>query len=232
MLDIHTHILPGMDDGSRSVEQSLRMLASEVQQGVHAVALTPHYNAGRESPTGFLQRRDAAEQKLRSAFRDQREFVQLLCGAEVAYFDGMCRAEEIDQLCIGNTNVMLIEMPFCKWSRRMVRELQELRQLRGIQPVMAHVERYRAFQPRGWVDELIEQGMLIQVNTSFFLRWQTSFVALSMLKKQRIHFVASDCHNMELRKPDLGTAVQRMEKYAGKQTTAFLRENSRKLLGG
>ena len=232
MLDIHTHILPGMDDGSRSAEQSVKMLACEAEQGVRAVALTPHYHAGRESPSGFVERRRAAEKTLAGALAGRGLDLQLLCGAEVAYFDGMCRAEEIDLLCIGDTRAMLIEMPFCKWSRRMVSELQELRQLRGIQPVLAHVERYMAFHPRGWAQELADQELLVQVNTSFLLRWQTALKAKNLLKKQCIHFVASDCHNLERRRPDLGDAVHRMERLVGSQAAAYLNENAMRVLGG
>lgn len=232
MLDIHTHILPGMDDGSRSVEQSIAMLECEAAQGVHTIALTPHYSASRESPQSFVKRRAAAQREMRYVLQGIPRIPELLAGAEVAYFDGMCRTEDIGLLCIGNTNAMLIEMPFCKWNRRMLGELEELRSLRGIQPVLAHVERYMSFQPAGLISQLCESGMLIQVNASFVLRWQTAWKAMSMLKRQTIHFVASDCHDTQKRVPNLDAAMRRIEGKLGLQTVEFLKSNAEMLLEG
>lgn len=232
MLDIHTHILPGMDDGSRTPEQSLTMLQREAEQGIRMVALTPHYHAGKEAPDQFVARRKASEQLLNEALRGKKGMPELLAGAEVAYFDGMCRSEDIELLCIGRTKAMLIEMPFCKWNQRMIGELQELRQFRGIQPVLAHIERYMPFQSSGLVDQLIENGMLIQANTSFFLRWQTAWKASSMLKHQKIHFVATDCHDTVKRVPNLGETLQKLEQRLGTQTRAFLENSAQMLLGG
>ena len=232
MLDIHTHILPGMDDGSRTPEQSLTLLQREAEQGVRAVALTPHYHAGKEAPHQFVARRRTSEQLLNEALRGQKGMPELLPGAEVAYFDGMCRSDEIDLLCIGRTRAMLIEMPFCKWNQRMISELQELRQFRGIQPILAHIERYMPFQPSGLFDQLSESGMLLQVNTSFFLRWQTAWKASSMLKHRKIHFVATDCHDPVKRVPNLGETLKKLEHRLGAQTLAFLQDNAQTLLGG
>lgn len=232
MLDLHTHILPGMDDGSRSVEQSLAMLAMEAEQGVDAVALTPHYTANRESPAEFIQRRRAAEQLLRSALRDKPGMPRLIPGAEVAYFDGMSRAEETPLLCLENTRAMLVEMPFCRWTNRMLSELEELRHMRQVQPVMAHVERYLAFQDRDMVDQLLDLGMWIQVNGSFFLQWQTSGRAMRLLRDGCIHFLGSDSHNLKDRAPDLGQAMAKIEKKLGPEALEFLAQREKLLLEG
>ena len=232
MLDLHTHILPGMDDGSRSVEQSLAMLAMQAEQGVDAVALTPHYTANRESPAEFIQRRRAAEQRLRSALEDKPGMPRLIPGAEVAYFDGMSRAEETPLLCLENTRALLVEMPFCRWTTRMLGELEELRHMRQVQPVMAHVERYLAFQDRDMVDQLLDLGMWIQVNGSFFLQWQTSGRAMRMLRDGCIHFLGSDSHNLKDRAPDLGRAMAKIEKKLGPEALEFLAQREKLLMGG
>ena len=231
MLDIHTHMLPGMDDGSRSVEPSLAMLALEAEQGIDTVAMTPHFLADREAPQQFLLRRQAAEYQLRSALADQPGMPQILCGAEVAFFEGLSRAEGIGQLCIQGTNVMLVEMPFSKWTPRMLHELAELKHVHGIQPVLAHVERYQSFTNWGTIEQLQDEGMWIQVNTSFFLRWQTAHKALSMLKNRQIHFVASDSHNLLQRRPDLGEALVKIGKKLGDQAIAYLETTSAMLTG-
>lgn len=231
MLDIHTHMLPGMDDGSRSVEQSLAMLALEAEQGIDTVAMTPHFLADREGPEQFLARRYAAEEKLRSALADKPGMPKILCGAEVAFFEGLSRAEGIDALCIGDSRVMLVEMPFSKWNPRILNELTELRQVRGIQPVLAHVERYRSFVPDAVIDQLRDEGMWIQVNTSFFLHWQTARKAMARLKKREIHFIATDSHNLLKRPPNLGSVLEKVEKKLGAQTMAYLETTSAMVTG-
>lgn len=81
MIDLHTHILPGMDDGSRDVLESLAMLEASAAQGVGLVAATPHFYAEENSPERFLSRRAEAAQRLRAALRPGLPEIRL--GAEV-----------------------------------------------------------------------------------------------------------------------------------------------------
>lgn len=231
MLDVHTHILPGIDDGSRSVEQSLTMLRAEAEQGVKTVMLTPHYRATRESPAEFARRRAAAEDRLREAVGDQEGLPALYCGAEVEFFEGLSHVEELEPLCIGGGSVMLIEMPFCPWNRRMLAEISALQQHRGVQPILAHIERYRSFQPKGLWEELSDRGVWLQCNTSFFRRWQTSRIAMSMLKRRLVDFVATDSHDLERRAPDLGAAMEKIGAKLGREALDFLRSGEEALLG-
>ena len=231
MLDVHTHILPGIDDGSRSVEQSLTMLRAEAEQGVKTVMLTPHYRATRESPAEFAGRRAAAEVCLREAVGDQEGLPALYCGAEVEFFEGLSHVEELEPLCIGGGSVMLIEMPFCPWNRRMLAEISALQQHRGVQPILAHIERYRSFQPKGLWEELSDHGVWLQCNTSFFRRWQTSRIAMSMLKRRLVDFVATDSHDLERRAPDLGAAMEKIGAKLGREALDFLRSGEEALLG-
>lgn len=232
ILDIHTHILPGMDDGSKGLKQSVTMLRQETAQGVDAVVMTPHFYADRESPERFMQRRLVSENRLKNVMGDKTGIPELRVGAEVAFFDGICRTEAIELLCISGTNAMLIEMPFCKWNKRMIGELEELRYLRRIQPVLAHVERYMQFQSSDAIGQLCDLGMWIQVNTSFILRWQTSMRALSMIKQKSIHFIGSDCHNMQHRAPDMGEAMDKIKRKLGTQSMTYLSRNAERLLEG
>lgn len=232
MLDLHTHILPGMDDGSRSIEQSIAMLQLETEQGVDTVVLTPHYDAEREAPADFARRRAEAEFQLRGALGFHPGLPSLLCGAEVAYFEGLSHVADLQPLCIGQTGTMLVEMPFCPWNRRMLGDLFELQQRHGIRPILAHIERYRAFQPAGTFEELRQSGVWLQCNASFFLRWQTRSQAMSLLRQHLVHFIASDCHSLDHRPPNVGSAMERVEKKLGAEAVAFLAQNKDALLGG
>lgn len=89
MIDFHSHILPGIDDGSRDIEMSLRMLESSLRQGVTAIALTPHFYADNDTPERFLKRRDESFRELQ---RVSGSRPRLLKGAEVYYFPGFSTA--------------------------------------------------------------------------------------------------------------------------------------------
>jgi len=112
MLDIHTHILPNIDDGSRSVAESVAMIRASMEQGVNRLALTPHFYPERESPKRFLERRGESARELSAALAGMKQLPKMCLGAEVAYFEGMSRTEHIDSLCIGRTRMLLVELPF------------------------------------------------------------------------------------------------------------------------
>ena len=232
MLDIHTHILPMMDDGSRSLRQSKSMLQKEAKQGVDRVVLTPHYYADKESPNEFMDRRAVSIELLESGIVDIMTLPQWYLGAEVAFFQGISRIENIESLCIGDSNAMLIEMPFSRWSTNILNELFNLVENRGIQPIIAHVERYMTYQPLGTIRELCKAGIWMQANASFFINWRTSMIALWMLKKHRIQFIGSDCHDMRRRQPNLESAREVIEKRLGKGAIEYLDRMEIRLLEG
>ena len=200
MIDFHTHILPGMDDGSKDVRQSVSMLRLEAKLGVDVICLTPHFYAEQNSPAQFLERRERAWQKLKPYLWP--ELPRMRLGAEVQYFEGISEAEDVHRLRIEGTPYLLVEMPFCRWTQRMLEEVLELNDYPGTQVVLAHVERYLAMQPSGTVEWLVSKGVQIQSNLSWFGSWRTRHRAMSMLKKGQIHFLGSDCHNMDNRRPN------------------------------
>lgn len=206
MTDIHAHVLPGMDDGSGSTEESLAMLRASAEQGISRVAATPHFYAWENSPAEFLARRAAAAERLRARWAP--ELPTLLLGAEVCYFEGMSRVRELDALRVEGTRLLLLEMPFAPWTDRMLRELLLLHQRLGVDVLLAHMERYLRFQKRAVWTVLREAGVLMQCNAGFFLDWRTRARARRMLRSGQVHLLGSDCHNMRTRPPRLGDALQ------------------------
>ena len=202
MLDIHTHILPGMDDGSKSVEESLMMLREQARQGVDTVVCTPHFYAEQNDPAQFIARREAAWNQLKPELTPELPAIRL--GAEVQYFTGISRVESVSRLRIQGTNLLLLEMPFSKWTDWAVEEAMELNSREDMQVILAHIERYLQWQPKDIVERMVDAGFLIQCNVEFFKHWRTKHKALRMLRDGQIHLIASDCHNMSSRKPNLG----------------------------
>lgn len=224
VVDFHSHILPRMDDGSESVDQSLGMLQMEAEQGIKQVIATPHFYAHQHNLEYFIKRREGAERCLKEAMAVHKGLPNVIVGAEVHYFRGISASEEISSLAIGETNYILIEMPGSTWTDDMYSELSLLYEKRGLTPIVAHVDRYLGrFRTYGIPERLAEMPVLVQANADFFLNKRTVAQAVRLLKEGHIHLIGSDCHNLKSRKPNLGFAVSEIEKRLGE--TAIERIN-------
>lgn len=203
MIDIHTHILPELDDGSSGIEESKEMLCMLSEQGVDTVVATPHFYIGDTEIDEFLELRRASVEKLfQSVSEDKRP--RLAFGAEVQFFPELYTMDNVEKLCISGTKYMLVEMPFAAWSGYTYKALSKLYTARGIVPIIAHVERYLEFQEQNDADilrKLREINALIQINSSFLTERTTKRRALALVKKDLINFMGSDCHNMTTRTP-------------------------------
>ena len=212
MIDFHSHILPGVDDGSASVDESLSMLSRLAQQGVNTVIATPHYHASRESVQEFLDRRERAYVQLQQQM--PQGMPQIRLGAEVRYYPGIVRLADIKNLCLQDSNVLLLEMPMGRWTEFTLREVIELSGSRGVQLMLAHIERYwRAQSHRVW-ERFLASDILMQSNADFFIG-ATRRKALSLLKNQSIHVLGSDCHNLTTRPPRMDEAMAVIRKRMG-----------------
>ena len=100
-VDFHSHILPGVDDGSRSVEESLEMLRAEARQGIGTVVATPHFYANHDTPERFLRRRAAAWEMLQTAMAQEAGLPEVIPGAEVYYFSGISDSDQLHRLTTG-----------------------------------------------------------------------------------------------------------------------------------
>ena len=214
--DFHSHILPGIDDGSASVEQSIAMLRAEAEQGIRHVVATPHFYARYDSPEHFLEKRDAAEKLLRQEMARYSGLPELSVGAEVYFFRGMSESELLPQLTIRGKRCILIEMPHGNWPEESFRELEAIWEKRGILPLIAHIDRYiQPFKTRGIPEKLARLPVYVQANADFFLDRRTRGMAMRMLKKDQIQLLGSDCHNLDSRRPNLGMAVEEIRQKLG-----------------
>lgn len=218
-LDFHTHILPGIDDGSRSVDESKLLFDMLASQGVGTIVATPHYDPNNESVERFLERRRDAFLKMSEVCADEMPNVRL--GAEVAYYPGISRLEGLSELCVEGTKFILLEMPESKWSQYTLNEIANLSTLRGLVPVIAHVERCVGYQDKSILEWLCQNGVLIQINASFVINLSTRWYALRLLSRGVVHLIGSDCHNLKLRAPRIDKAYNIISKKLG---TTFVDE--------
>ena len=229
--DFHSHVLPCLDDGSASVEESIAMLRAEAEQGITHVIATPHFYAQRTTPERFLEKRKRSEEMLREEMARHTGLPKLSVGAEVYFFSGISDCDALKLLTIAEKDCILLEMAESPWGDCAYREIRQIRERQGLVPIIAHVDRYIGpWRDYGIPNRLQELPVAVQANASFFLRRSTASMAMRMLKQGQIHLLGSDCHNMTSRQPNLGPALQRIEKKLGKEAIRRIRSCEEMLL--
>ena len=213
MIDFHSHILPGIDDGSKNVKMSLQMLSAMRDQGIDTVIATSHFYATQRSPRRFLERREQAWDLLAPELPGDSP--DIILGAEVLYFPGISHMAELPQLCVEGTSILLLEMPFDSWTEYCIREVRELARSGEFTVLLAHIERYYFKQPVSVWDDFLSEGILMQSNADFFLPFRTRRKALKLLREGRIHLLGTDAHNMASRAPRMAEAVAMIQKHLG-----------------
>lgn len=213
MIDWHSHVLPKMDDGSRSIEESLKLINMQHRQGVDKIIATPHFYANDESVNSFLERRQASFELLKPNLAPNAP--QIILGAEVKYYHGISKMENLKALRAQDSEILLLEMPFSRWTEYMLREITEMSLMGNVKLVLAHIERYLSLQSREVMEKVYSGEIFTQVNASFFANLSTRRKAVAMLRQGKIHFVGSDCHNTTSRPPRLDSAFAVIERKLG-----------------
>lgn len=209
MVDFHSHVLPNIDDGSSSIEESLELLRISKEQGIDHIVATPHFYAESDNPKHFLERRQKAFEELKRASKSTDNLPEIALGAEVSYFEGISDCDELKQLAIADTPLLLLEMPICRWNSRMTAEISAIYEKNGLIPLIAHIDRYiNLLHDKHIGEQLAGLPVLIQANANFFISKKTQRLALKMLKKEQIHLLGSDCHNLQYRCQNLQAAAE------------------------
>lgn len=216
--DIHSHALFGVDDGARSVEESLQMLRLMYDEGIREAILTPHYHRGHAQADVEVIRRHFDELCECARSDDKAGAIKLWLGCELYYYPSAVDwLDEGRVLSLGSSRYVLLEFGYTM-EKRLINEGISNVVRAGYIPVIAHVERYRGLKfSLSNVSELIEMGALIQVNSeavgSGFNR-ERSFVR-KLLKNGMVDFVATDAHDTHERAPKLFRAASYISRHYG-----------------
>lgn len=214
LYDVHTHILPGVDDGSRDMEETKQMLQMEHQQGVMHVIATPHFAVGDQQ---------ASPEKLKSILEQVREAARQLdpemtvdLGNELLNGPGMIQAlQQGEALTIADTRYILVEfLPTDRYS--VIYHALHDYIMEGYIPLVAHVERYEALvSDRSRMEELIRLGAYFQMNAESLIgrRFSRRTAACRRLVEDGlIHMIGSDCHRSDRRVPLMQDALARLSR--------------------
>lgn len=188
--DFHSHFLPGIDDGARTPEQSVKILEYLKMNGIETVCATPHYVAHHETPDEFLNRRSASFDRLNEYIErnniNRRLLPNIRLGAEVQLDRNLVEAHGLEKLCITGTSCLLLELPFREFEEWMLEEIYNVKFQFKAKPILAHINRYLPIYKKSQISEVFfEQGFILQINCESTVKF-TDFMKIKKI-------IRSDC---------------------------------------
>ena len=217
MVDFHTHILPGIDDGCRDATESVQMLECLKEQGVNKVVLSPHFYAFSSRAESFVENREEALQKLLEKLKEKSLNIELYLGCEALYFNELWRMENLKDLSVKGTEFIMVEMPMNEWTDDVIVGMEKLTS-KGLTPIIVHFERFIKFKKNlKKLSFLIAMGAQLQMNSSYIMNPFTRGKAISFFKKGMVSAIGSDCHDLQMRPPNCKDAYDILQKKLTKE---------------
>jgi protein-tyrosine phosphatase len=234
MIDIHCHILPGVDDGAQSLSDSIAMAKKAVEQGIHTIVATPHHKNSRyeNSKKPIIDR----VKKLNEAIRLEKIELEVIPGQEVRIHGEMVEGYQLgDILTVNHTPYVLVEFPSNHVPRYTEKLFYDL-QMKGLIPVIVHPERNQEIIERpDVIYKMVEKGALTQITASSvcgdFGKKIKNF-SLQLIEANLTHFIASDAHNITNRGFKMREAFAVIGKKYGSDFVYMYEENSALIIEG
>lgn len=232
-IDIHSHILPGLDDGAGSEAESLEMFRIAAKDGISEIIATPHfhYRRGHATPEQIGQAIQNMQKKLKAAGIQ----IKIHAGNELHYSHELINAVKAGEaLTLAGSDYVLLEFSPEAEKRKIQNALYQFLS-EGYYPIIAHVERYGAFlSDLEFALEISEMGAYYQVNTGSLLGksgWKTKRFVKTLIKGGLVQFVASDAHDIEKRRPEIKKAAAWIERHCSQDALyEYLYKNPRLIL--
>ncbi|WAA09711.1 tyrosine-protein phosphatase [Fervidibacillus albus] len=234
MIDLHSHILPGIDDGAQTVEDSLEMAKVAVQNGIKKTVATPHHQTSKsQNPKNEIVPRI---KQINEALQKEGIPLEVLLGQEVRIFGEWMEHYEKGQIAtINDTQYVLVEFPsnhVPSYSERLFYDMQ----MNGLVPIIAHPERNsQIVEQPDKLFQLVEKGALAQLTaaslTGQFGKKVQKF-SNQLIEANLVHFIASDAHNTTTRTFKLDEAFEKIEQDYGLDYVYVFQENAELVVDG
>lgn len=232
MIDMHCHILPGLDDGAGSLKEAITALLEAKRQGISEIILTPHHYPDTElSVDRIIQTKELLEEAARLNSID----IKLYTGQECFYHTELPELLDAGKvLTLAGSKYILLEFSENVSFRGILYGIRQLKEA-GYEPILAHYERYRSLMQKGRVAQLKKEEILLQMNFDTVQR-QYGFLRKNPfredLKKGYVDFLASDCHGTRFRKYYIHPTIKWMEQnLSARYMEKILFENPEKITG-
>ena len=230
MIDIHCHILPEVDDGSRSLNESIEMAMIAKEQGITKIVNTSHYHPDFRYKKGEELLKELED--FNNVLKENMIDIEVLIGNEIYYTKDLIKEiDELDFYTLNNSRYILIELPPTNFPKDLCNIVYELKEKNYI-PVFAHVERYREVQENPeLIYEVINAGAIIQVNSHSILGKsgkELQKVCNTLLNRYMVHVVGTDAHSSKRRTPIFLDAYKYVsEKYSKEMADdLFIKNNN------
>ncbi len=218
LIDIHTHILPGADDGAQDMQAALQLVRLAWENGTRGIFLTPHHRGSYKNDPASLRERFRLFEK---AVHRENPKMKLRLGCEIRYqSDILQQVQQGELLSMSDSRYVLIEFASTAFHSQIVSAIRGCEDIDRV-PIIAHAERYDAFlQDPGLVDQALRMGALIQLNADSIMGrcgFRVKRFCHRLLKAKQVHFVASDAHDSKYRRPVLMPCYKKISKKYGEE---------------
>lgn len=223
--DIHSHILPGIDDGARDICESAELINSMKKEGITEVIATPHFYPNEMNFGDFLQDRNEAYETLCSDLKG--DIPKIYLGCEILYFRRMGASRELEKLGLNNSKYILLELcdghidkylfeDFCLFAEN------------GIIPIIAHIERYHKNKNfKKLLEEVKAKNYPVQINSSSLLNKKYRRAIKRVFKSGLFCVIATDTHSLQKRPPVIKSAFEVLKKDFGEEIYSKIISNNR-----
>lgn len=224
MIDIHCHILPNVDDGSESLEESIAMAKIAESEGITKIVNTSHCHFDFKYKKGNELKLEL--EKFNQVLKEENINIEVLLGNELYYTSDLIeRFNELDFFSMNNSKYILMEFSPINFPKNIEDVIYEIK-IRGYIPIIAHAERYKQVQEDvNIVLDCIKEGALIQVNASSILGKngeKAEDTSKKLLDNNMVHFVATDAHSSNRRRPLIKDSYNYILKNYGKEVSEKL----------
>lgn len=230
MIDFHSHILPDIDDGAKSPEESIEMLKVCAENGVKTVVLTPHcYHTDENDIRNFIRERNEKFRLLKQEVeKSGLELPELILGCELHLNKVHSNSDYLKELAIQGTNYIMLELPMGKWEPVIYDTIYSIF-LKGLRPIMAHIDRYYYGHQKDF-HNLFSLDLAYQVNCDAFMTRGIKKKVPYLFECGAIHILGSDMHNLTSRTSRMAECREIIRTKYSENCYRYIRDNSRLVL--
>lgn len=194
LIDFHSHFLPKIDDGSRNIEESVKILDIMAENDTDMIVATPHFYCTEQSVESFIRHRDDAYESLKPHLKKNHPRIGL--GAEVLYDHSLVNYDKLPELCIKGTKWLLLEMPYTDLTDKIIDGVAAITDRGDLKVVIAHIERYLNFTSMKRLEKLMRLEVLGQINAKSLTSFKSKRWCMKLIEMGFVHVLGSDYHRI------------------------------------
>ncbi len=230
MFDIHSHIIFGVDDGPKSLTESIHLIKTMKNEGITKIMATPHFYPQDTDLSSFLQIVNK-NLKILQIEAKKNNLPDIYFGCELLYFSGLGQSTSLGSLCLNHSNYLLLELTDNCINDRLFSDIQSLIKQSGIIPIIAHIERYcKAKNFNKLITFVAQNNIPIQVNAASFSMLFFRRAIKKIIRHNIPIILGTDSHSVDLRPPKLKESLQIIEKKFGTEFKEQILRNNEKIM--